>query len=272
MTTRGDRNKSSPLAQIGGKGVFVKELETALLDGRADIAVHSMKDVPADLPEGLAITGICERADPRDVLVSNRFDRFDALPPDAITGSGCTRRRLQLQQRYPHLEFRDLRGNVDTRLKRLDVGDYDAIILAAAGLHRLGQSARIAQRIGIDVCIPAAGQGAVGIESRVDDTRVRGLVRTISHKESFTCVNAERSVTAALGATCTLPVAVHAQPQGGRLAFRSFVSNLAGTRVIRASLDGPFAEAQDLAKRLGEKLIARGALDLIGETHDGSMH
>jgi hydroxymethylbilane synthase len=263
MTTEGDRNKVSPLSQMGGKGVFVKELEVALLEGRVDIAVHSMKDVPGELPEGLAITAICERASPRDAFVSNNYETLADLPEGASVGSSSLRRVLQIQAAYPHLRFEELRGNVDTRLRKLDEGQHDAIILAVAGLTRLGQKARIRSEIPATVSIPAAGQGAVGIESRVDDAATNTLLAAINHAPTAVCVGAERRVTLALGATCNLPIAVFAELEGDVINLAGYVSDKTGHKVIRENLSGSHDDAMALADELGDKLLARGAGDLI---------
>jgi hydroxymethylbilane synthase len=265
MTTLGDRNKSSPLSQMGGKGVFVKELETALLDGSADIAVHSMKDVPGELPRGLAITSIVERASAQDAFVSNRFESLADLPKGSRVGSSSLRRVRQLQLAYPGLEFIELRGNVDTRLRKLDDGEYDAVILAVAGLTRLGLSNRVREAIATDICIPAAGQGAVGIESRSNDPVVTGLVESINHSLTWICVTAERKVTQLLGATCNLPVAVYAEPTAGELLLNSFISDPGGNVIIREQVTGKIDDSASLAERLGNNLLARGAVDLMAE-------
>ncbi len=265
MTTLGDRNKSSPLSQMGGKGVFVKELETALLDGSADIAVHSMKDVPGELPRGLAITSIVERASPQDAFVSNRFESLADLPKGSRVGSSSLRRVRQLQLAYPGLEFIELRGNVDTRLRKLDDGEYDAVILAVAGLARLGLSNRVREAIATDICIPAAGQGAVGIESRSNDPVVTGLVESINHSLTWICVTAERKVTQLLGATCNLPVAVYAEPTAGEFLLNSFISDPGGNVIIREQVTGKIDDSASLAERLGNNLLARGAVDLMAE-------
>ena len=263
MTTEGDRNKVSPLSQMGGKGVFVKELETGLIDGSVDIAVHSMKDVPAEMPAGLDITAICERADPRDAFVSNNYRGLDALPEGSIVGSSSLRRVLQVKAVYPGLEFRELRGNVDTRLRKLDEGNYDAIILAVAGLSRLGLVERITQEIDETISIPAAGQGAVGIESRLDDERTNSLLAAINHEETWTRVTAERRVTQSLGATCNLPVAVYANIAVEEIRLRAFVSDLAGSEIIREEVTGDAGAAMELAALLGDRLLAAGAARLI---------
>lgn len=265
MTTLGDRNKSSPLSQMGGKGVFVKELETALLDGSADIAVHSMKDVPGELPRGLAITSIVERASPQDAFVSNRFESLADLPKGSRVGSSSLRRVRQLQLAYPGLEFIELRGNVDTRLRKLDDDEYDAVILAVAGLTRLGLSNRVREAIATDICIPAAGQGAVGIESRSNDPVVTGLVESINHSLTWICVTAERKVTQLLGATCNLPVAVYAEPTAGEFLLNSFISDPGGNVIIREQVTGKIDDSASLAERLGNNLLARGAVDLMAE-------
>lgn len=264
MTTEGDRNKVSPLSQMGGKGVFVKELETALLEGSVDIAVHSMKDVPGELPEGLEIAAMVERADPRDAFVSNNFAGLAELPDGARVGSSSLRRVLQLKAAFPGLQFLELRGNVDTRLRKLDEGQYEAIILAVAGLSRLGLSARVADAISADVSIPAAGQGAVGIECRSDDSATRELLDAINHETTWQCVGAEREVTLMLGATCNLPIAVFAEIADSNLVITGYVSDISGEQVVRESLQGPAANAQHLARELGTRLLDQGAAGLIG--------
>jgi len=263
MTTEGDRNKVSPLSQMGGKGVFVKELETALLDGSVDIAVHSMKDVPGELPEGLEIAAMAERADPRDAFVSNDFGGLSDLPDGARVGSSSLRRVLQLKAAFPGLQFLELRGNVDTRLRKLDEGQYEAIILAVAGLSRLGLSERVADAISTDVSIPAAGQGAVGIECRSDDGDTKNLLAAINHEITWQCVSAEREVTLMLGATCNLPIAVFAEILGSDLVVTGYVSDTSGEQVVRQSLQGPVKGAQLLARELGERLLEQGAGELI---------
>ncbi len=268
MTTEGDRNKSSPLRQIGGKGVFVKELETALIDGSADIAVHSMKDVPGELPPGLKISAICKRADPRDALVSNSYKNLGELPDGSVVGSSSLRRCHQVAHHFPNLRFEELRGNVDTRLRKLDDGGYDAILLAVAGLTRLGLEERISEQIPVDVCIPAAGQGAVGIESRTDDDETNSLLALINDAETYRCVTAERKVTASLGATCNLPIATFAEIDSGKIRISAFVSDEEGKTVIIEAVDGDVNDADALAGDLGSKLIAKGALELINADKD----
>ena len=261
MTTTGDRNRRAPLGEIGGKGVFVKELEAALLNGEADIAVHSMKDVPGELPSGLAITGICKRADPRDALLCQQgaSGGLADLPQGSQIGTGSARRRLQLQQHFPQLEFREIRGNVDTRISKLDAGDFAAIILAVAGLQRLGQEARITHKLDTDLCVPAAGQGAVGMESRLDDEAITSIMGAITDAETMTCVTAERQVTACLGADCTLPIGVYAEVSGDEISIRAFVADLQGKQVVREAATGNLLEAEAVARGLGERLIDLGA-------------
>ena len=263
MTTEGDRNKISPLSQMGGKGVFVKELETALIDGRADIAVHSMKDVPGILPLGLGIHCICERANPRDAFVSNHFQTLAEMPVAAVVGSSSLRRILQISNTYPDLKFEELRGNVDTRLKKLDGGHYDAIILAVAGLDRLGLSMRVSAEIASDLCVPAAGQGAVGVECRDNDEWVIDCLRAINDEPTRICVEAERAVTLQLGATCNLPIAAFAEIAHEIMSISAFVSDTSGDQFIKDTIAGPVADAVQLALTLGQRLIDKGALDLV---------
>ena len=263
MTTEGDRDKLSPLSQIGGKGVFVKELELALINGDADIAVHSMKDVPAELPAGLSINAICERADPRDAFVSVNHKCIVDIPAGGRIGSSSLRRRIQLKVRYPELEYLELRGNVDTRLGKLDAGDFDGIILAAAGLARLGLTDRISEYIPVEHCIPSAGQGAVGIESRTGDTEINELLQAITHSETELCVSCERLITVKLGATCNLPIAAFARVRGEEIHLSSFVSDDDGGRVLNVSLSGPVAQAEQLAEKVATTLLEKGAQTLI---------
>lgn len=263
MSTAGDRNKASPLSQMGGKGVFVKELEVALLEGRADIAVHSMKDVPSLLPPGLALVAMCEREDPRDALVSNHFDSLAALPAGAKVGSSSLRRRLQLKQARPDLKYLELRGNVDTRLRKLDDGEFDAIILATAGLKRLGLADRVRQAIAPTISLPSAGQGAVGVECREDATAVQALLAAINHPDSHFTVTCERRISAGLGASCNLPIATFAQLDGSMITIDAYVSDGAGEAPLRVSRTGPRSEGLALAEEVTQALIDEGALALI---------
>lgn len=260
MTTQGDRDKSSPLTKLGGKGVFVKELEVALLEGRADIAVHSMKDVPSVFPSGLGIVAICEREDPRDAFVSNSAASFDDLPSAARLGSSSLRRRLQLQQRRPELNYLDVRGNVETRLRKLDDGEFDAIILAVAGLKRLGLGERITQAIDPLISIPAAGQGAVGIEARLDDLETLGLLAAINHADTFDRVTCERAVSIGLGASCDLPIAAFATLQGDRIQLSTYVG--VGDQHLRVAGESSRADAVPMAEDVTGQLLAQGAAGL----------
>jgi hydroxymethylbilane synthase len=264
MTTEGDRNKVTPLKTMGGKGVFVKELEVALLADRVDIAVHSMKDVPAELPDGLGIHAICEREDPRDAFVSNQYASLADMPGGARVGTSSLRRRLQIQKTCPHLIYPDLRGNVETRLAKLDDGDYDAIILATAGLKRLQLAHRITASIEVSVCLPSAGQGAVGIECRSDREDVRGLLAAINHEATALRVKTERTVSAGLRANCTLPIASFAEISGNDISLWAFVSNDDGSLAITAEGTGPVSGADSIAQQVVAELIQKGARDLIG--------
>jgi len=263
MTTLGDRNKHSPLSKIGGKGVFVKELEVALLENQVDIAVHSMKDVPAELPDGLQITAICEREDPRDAFVSENYNSLDELPDGARIGSSSLRRRIQLQQKYPQYQYIELRGNVDTRLKKLAAGEYEAIILACAGLKRLGFGDRVTQAIDPLVSIPSAGQGAVGIESRMADNRVNELLAAINHDDTWRCVTSERLISSRLGATCNMPIAAFAELTLGEVNITSFVSDVSGDTILKVDKQGPVQESFQLATEITDELVALGAARII---------
>jgi hydroxymethylbilane synthase len=263
MTTQGDRDKSSPLTKLGGKGVFVKELEVALLEGRADIAVHSMKDVPSGFPEGLGIAAICEREDPRDAFISNSAASFSELPAGARLGSSSMRRRLQLKEQRPDLAYLDVRGNVETRLRKLDDGDFDAIILAVAGLKRLGLGDRITEAIDPVDSIPAAGQGAVGIEARLDDQPTLDLLRAINHIDSFDCVSCEREVSIGLGASCDLPIAAFATLEGGNIALQTYVGT--EQKHIRVQAQAVRQDAIVMAKKVTQQLLDQGADQLTSK-------
>lgn len=263
MTTLGDRNKHSPLSKIGGKGVFVKELEVALIENRVDIAVHSMKDVPSELPDGLQITAICEREDPRDAFVSVDFKSIEDLPDGARIGSSSLRRRIQLQQKYPQYQYIELRGNVDTRLRKLESGEYEAIILACAGLIRLGLADRISQEIDTLVSIPSAGQGAVGIESRTSDSRVNDLLAVINHDQTWRCVTSERVISSGLGATCNMPIAAFAELVAGEVHVSSFVSDVDGETILKVNRCGPLIESYQLAEDITAELVDLGADKII---------
>ena len=263
MTTEGDRKLGSSLAKIGGKGLFVKELEAALADGSADLAVHSLKDVPMHLPEGFALGAILARADPRDALVSNRFDSLAALPRGARVGTSSLRRESQLRVHYPHLQIQSLRGNVQTRLRKLDDGEYDAIILAAAGLQRLGLEARIRATLAPEAMLPAVGQGALAIECRADRADVLALLQPLAHAATTQCVTAERALSRALAGSCNVPLGGYAEVTGARLRLRGYVGAPDGTRHVAAQVEGAAADAEALGNTLAERLKAQGAGEIL---------
>lgn len=262
MTTRGDKILDAPLAKVGGKGLFVKELEQGMLDGTADIAVHSMKDVPVDFPEGLHLPVILEREDPRDAFVSNRFDSLADLPEGARVGTSSLRRQCQILERRPDLCIEPLRGNVNTRLARLDGGDYEAIILAAAGLKRLGFASRIRRLIETDESLPAIGQGAIGIECRTDDARTGALIAPLHHPETALRILAERALNHRLHGGCQVPIAGHATLDGDRLHLSGLVGDPDGSRTLRAQAGGQSMEAEAIGAAVADALLAQGA-DLI---------
>ena len=259
MVTKGDVILDSPLAKIGGKGLFVKELENALLNKEADIAVHSMKDVPMQFPEGLGLAVICKREDPRDAFVSNSYRTFAELPQGAVVGTSSLRRQCQLKALRPDLDIRSLRGNVGTRLSKLDNGDYDAIILASAGLIRLGLEDRIASFIEVEQSLPAAGQGAVGIECRTDDVQVKQLLAPLADAETTCCVLAERSMNNHLQGGCQVPIGGYAVLQQGQLYLRALVGNVDGSQIIRAEGKSAVKNADVLGVQIAEQLLAQGA-------------
>ena len=259
MVTKGDVILDSPLAKIGGKGLFVKELENALLNKEADIAVHSMKDVPMQFPEGLGLAVICQREDPRDAFVSNSYRTFAELPQGAVVGTSSLRRQCQLKALRPDLDIRSLRGNVGTRLSKLDNGDYDAIILASAGLIRLGLADRIASFIDVEQSLPAAGQGAVGIECRTDDMQVQDLLAPLADAETTYCVRAERAMNNHLQGGCQVPIGGYAVLQQGQLYLRALVGDIDGSRIIRAEGKSAVENAEVLGVQIAEQLLAKGA-------------
>lgn len=267
FTTRGDVLLDSPLAKVGGKGLFVKELETAMLEGKADLAVHSMKDVPMEFPEGLGLSVICEREDPRDAFVSNNFTSFDDLPEGAVVGTSSLRRQCQLSALRPDIEIRDLRGNVNTRLKKLDENRYDAIILAAAGLIRLDMRERISEFLDSTKSLPAGGQGAVGIECRADDERVLKLLAPLHHTNTDVCVRAERAMNLRLQGGCQVPIACYAELNSGRLSMRGLVGSLDGENILRVSGESDASGAESLGIRLAEELIELGADKILAEVY-----
>ena len=267
MVTKGDVILDTPLAKIGGKGLFVKELELALLEERADIAVHSMKDVPMSFPEGLGLAVICEREDPRDAFVSNRYASLAELPEGAIVGTSSLRRQCQLMAAYPHLTVKSLRGNVGTRLSKLDNGEYDAIILASAGLIRLGMPERIKSFISVEDSLPAAGQGAVGIETRVNDTRVLNYLAKLNHNPTACCVMAERAMNTRLQGGCQVPIVGFATLNGEELELNALVGSLDGSTIIRASGKAHQRDAEQLGIRIAEQLLAQGADKILAEVY-----
>jgi hydroxymethylbilane synthase len=265
MTTQGDKILDTPLAKVGGKGLFVKELETGMLEGRADIAVHSMKDVPVEFPLGLHLPVICQREDPRDAFVSNTFKTLDDLPQGARLGTSSLRRQSQIAALRPDLQIIDLRGNVNTRLHKLDDGEYDAIILAAAGLIRLDFEERITQFLGTDVCLPAIGQGAVGIECRQDDVRVNALIAPLNDKITMFRVLAERSMNQRLQGGCQVPIAGYAEFEKGLIMLRGLVGQVDGKKIIRGDIAGAPENAEELGLVLAEDLLSRGADKILEE-------
>ncbi|WP_349568550.1 hydroxymethylbilane synthase [Azotobacter salinestris] len=263
MVSRGDKLLDAPLAKIGGKGLFVKELETALLEGEADIAVHSMKDVPMEFPEGLGLYCICEREDPRDAFVSNAFASLDELPAGSVVGTSSLRRQAQLLARRPDLKIQFLRGNVNTRLAKLDAGEYDAIILAAAGLIRLGFAARIRSRIAIADSLPAGGQGAVGIECRSADREIQALLAPLNHEPTALRVIAERALNRRLNGGCQVPIACYAELEGDQLWLRGLVGQPDGSLLLRAEARAPSREAETLGMQVADALLAQGAQRIL---------
>ncbi len=263
MVTKGDIILDTPLAKVGGKGLFVKELEVAMLEGRADIAVHSMKDVPVEFPEGLGLVTICEREDPRDAFVSNNYDSIDDLPQGAIVGTSSLRRQCQLRAQRPDLIVNDLRGNVNTRLRKLDEGQYDAIILAAAGLKRLKMNDRIRSEIAPETSLPAVGQGAVGIECRLNDQRVRELLAPLNHQPTATRVLCERAMNNRLQGGCQVPIGSYSELQGDTIWLRALVGEPDGSIIVRAEISGPIADAEQLGETLADELLAKGAKDIL---------
>jgi len=261
MSTRGDELLEQRLDQAGGKGLFVKELENAMAQGRADLAVHSMKDVPAELPAGFILAAITEREDPRDALVSNKYKNLSSLPERGSVGTSSLRRAAQIAERYPKLETRLLRGNVETRLAKLDRGEYDAIVLAVAGLVRLGLAARITSRLELDESLPAPGQGALGIECLEARADVAKMLSSLNHEASALCVRAERAVSRALGGNCSLPLAAYAEAKGKALVLRALVASGDGRRVVRARAEGE--DPESLGAALAERLRGQGAEEIL---------
>lgn len=268
MSTKGDKLLDTPLAKIGGKGLFVKELEVAMLEGRADIAVHSMKDVPMEFPPGLELSVICEREDPLDAFVSNQVTSIDQLPDGAVVGTSSLRRQCQIRAQFPNLEIRELRGNVNTRLAKLDKGEYDGIILASAGLIRLKMGERISSRLPAELSLPAGGQGAVGIECRSDSSDIQQLLAPLHHRETASRVVAERAVNRHLQGGCQVPIACFAEVNGTTIGLRGLVGSVDGSTILRADLEGPVEDAEKLGIQLADHLLAAGAGDILAEVYD----
>ncbi len=263
MTTQGDQILNVTLSKIGGKGLFVKELETALEDGRADLAVHSLKDVPMVLPEGFVLAAIGEREDPHDAFVSNQYANLSELPPGSVVGTSSLRRESQLRARFPHLKIEPLRGNVQTRLRKLDEGQYAAIILAAAGLKRLGLGERIRGIISSEDSLPAVGQGALGIECRAGRADVIAALQPLHHAPTAACVLAERAMSRRLAGSCQVPLGGFAEVQGDKLRMRGFVATPDGKRMLRAEFTGDIADPEALGNKIADALLAQGAGEIL---------
>ncbi len=268
MKTKGDKILDAPLAKVGGKGLFVKELEEGMLAGKADIAVHSMKDVPVEFPPGLELALIMKREDPRDAFVSNKYENLAALPENAVVGTSSLRRQTQIKERYPNIKLDWLRGNVNTRLRKLDDGEYDAIILAAAGLRRLGFESRIRSSLEPEDSLPAIGQGAVGIESRSDDDSVKQLLAPLADADTTLRVQAERAMNETLNGGCQVPLAGYAVLEGDQLYLRGLVGEPDGSKVLRAEIRGASSDAVALGIKLAEDLLSQGAGEILAKLHD----
>lgn len=265
MTTEGDRRLDTPLINIGGKGLFVKELQNAILEDRADIAVHSIKDITITFPEGLMLGAICEREDPRDVLVSNRYASLAELPAQSMVGTSSLRRQAQLQFLRPDLIFEPLRGNINTRLKKLDDEKYTAIILAAAGLLRMSLAHRITQYLSTDDCLPAVGQGALGIECRANDLKIQTLISQLDHAPTRACIEAERAMNLTLGGNCHVPISGYATLSDNHeiLTIRGMVGDPSGNLLLKGEVAGPVKNAQTIGTLLAYDLLAQGAMDIL---------
>ncbi|MEI6744438.1 MAG: hydroxymethylbilane synthase [Methylococcaceae bacterium] len=269
MVTRGDKILDAPLAKIGGKGLFVKELEQGMLEGNADIAVHSMKDVPIDFPEGLHLAAILEREDATDAFVSNHYQNLDDLPENARIGTSSLRRQCQIKARFPNAEILSLRGNVNTRLAKLDAGEYDAIILASAGLKRLGMGERIRQSLPTEISLPACGQGAIGIECRVDDIEINEMLKSLHDETTAVCVIAERAMNAKLNGGCQVPIAGFAELKNGEIFMRALVGNPDGSVIYRAEKQGDFKISVEIGESIADDLLKQGAAEILKALIDG---
>lgn len=265
MTTTGDQMLNQPLSQVGGKGLFLKELERAMLDGEADLAVHSMKDVPPVLPNGLGLVAIMARHAPEDAFVSNDYNSIDALPNGATVGTASLRRTTQIKAQRPDLNIALLRGNIQTRLRKMDEGDYDAIILASAGLERMGLEQRIRAKLAPSQMLPAVGQGALGLEARLNDPLVAQLVEPLICDETTACVSAERAFSEQLGGSCSVPIGGYAELSGDQITLRGLVGSIDGSRIIDNSLQGPSNEPEALGEALAAQLIEDGAAELLAQ-------
>jgi hydroxymethylbilane synthase len=263
MTTLGDQLQSASLSKEGGKGLFIKELERALSDGRADLAVHSMKDVPVEMPEGFALAAITEREDPRDALVSNDYATLGDLPDGSVVGTSSLRRAAQVVERFPRLEIRPLRGNVNTRLAKLDKGDYAAIVLAASGLKRLGMESRIRAYFSIEDCLPAGGQGALGVECMSDRPQLVAAMQALVHRGTTICVRAERAVNRALGGNCSIPLGAYAEIWGETLRLRGLVASPDAKRMARAEATGGAEDPEALGYKVAGLLREQGADEIL---------
>ena len=267
MTTQGDKILDTPLAKVGGKGLFVKELETGMLEGRADLAVHSMKDVPVEFPQGLCLAAVLPREDPRDVLISNTCSSIDELPQGARLGTSSLRRQSQLRARRPDLQILDLRGNVNTRLSKLDNGEYDAIMLAAAGVKRMGWEARITEFLPPEQFLPAIGQGAIGIEIRDEDARLHELVAELNDAQTAIRISAERALNEALQGGCQVPIAGYSEISHGVILLRALVGRPDGTELVQGVISGKPEDAEELGRVLAEDLLSRGAKQILDEVY-----
>lgn len=271
MTSRGDKILDVPLAKVGGKGLFVKELEEAMLAGEADIAVHSMKDVPMEFPEGLCLTTICEREDPRDAWVSNKYPTFESLPKGAVVGTSSLRRQSQLLNLRPDIKITFLRGNVNTRLAKLDAGEYDAIVLASAGLKRLEMGERISSYFEPEQLLPAGGQGAVGIECRVGDSETHALLAPLHHAATAQRVLAERAMNRALEGGCQVPIGCYAIHKGDQLWLRGLVADPGGGTILRDEISGAPEDGESMGQALADRLLAAGAKEILAKVYENGV-
>jgi hydroxymethylbilane synthase len=265
MVTRGDILLDSPLSKIGGKGLFVKQLEQAILNNEADIAVHSIKDIPVEFPAGLMLATICQRDDVRDAFISNQYNRLDELPNGAVIGTSSLRRQCQLKAKYPHLSVQALRGNVGTRLAKLDNQEYDAIILASVGLKRLGLTERIKQYIDTELILPAVGQGAIGIEARINDTTILNLLAPLDDLNTRICIQAERAMNQALQGGCQVPIASYCCLKNNQINLQGLVGRVDGSQIIKGEIVGSVTQSQDLGYKLANQLLEQGANKILQE-------